>query len=152
MIFALEGVLQSDGGRPVEAGCRLYRAVRNSLLHQVGVISAADQDTARRFFDHQHMTAPTFIRPDTPALTWQAECQLIRRAYPYEIDYIVVPDPHIAEALYYEGFRTLLWTDPRYTRPEHRPGAPTGIGSWHDMAAGLAEDRELIAADDRITR
>lgn len=154
VIFALEGVLQSEGGRPVEAGCRLYRTVRNGLLYQPGVITSADSDTARRFFDNQHMSAPTFIHagvPQTPP-DWDNECRLLRRAYPYEIDWVIVPDPGIASILYYEGFRTLLLADPRYSRPEYRPDAkPAGASSWAALAEGLAADRKLIAADDRIT-
>lgn len=154
VIFALEGVLQSDGGRPVEAGCRLYRAIRSSMLYQPGVISSANGDTARRFFDNQHMAAPTFVHASTPQTPpdWDNECRLIRRAFPYEIDWVIVPAPDIASILYYEGFRVMLWTDPRYSRPEHRPDAkPAAASSWAALAQGLAGDKNLIAADDRIT-
>jgi len=153
VIFALEGVLQSAGGRPVEAGCRLYRTLRSSLLYQVGVISAAGETTARRFFDHQHLAAPTFINwSEADPDDWTDTCMVLRRAYPYDIDLIIVPDPAIAAELYHEGFRTMLWTDPRYSRPEHRPDArPPGASSWAKLASGLASDRDLIAADDRIT-
>lgn len=158
IIFAFEGVLQSDGGRPVEAGCRLYRTLRNSLLHQIGILAPAPEDTARRFFDTQHMAAPAFINTfDAEDISvpyeWAHTCSVLRRAYPYDIDYIIVPDPAVAAELYREGFRTLLWTDPRYSRPEWRPDAPPpGVSSWTELAATLDAEGELIAADDRITR
>lgn len=154
VIFALEGVLQSDSGRPSEAACRLYRAVRASLLYQVGVIAAADDTTARRFFDHQHLPAPTFTNwSEAGAADWTDTCMVIRRAYPYEIDQVIVPDPAIAAGLYHEGFRVMLWVDPRYSRPEWRPDvAPQQAGSWAGLAAGLAADKDLIAGDDRLAR
>lgn len=155
VVFALEGVLQSDSGRPVESGCRLYRTMRNALASQVLVLAEAKDIPARRFFDQQHMPAPALVVPElsTTPLDWTYECVKIRRAYPYDIDWIVTPDPDIAAALYYEGFRTLLWIDPRYSRPEWRPDAPPhAASSWTRLADGLREDRELIRTDERLSR
>lgn len=154
VIFALEGVLQSESGRPIDAGCRLYRTMRNSLACQAGIISSLEEAPVRRFFDQQHMAVPAFIHWSVPQHPedWENTCRLIRRAYPYEIDWIITPDPDIAAVLYYEGFRTMLWTDPRYSRPEWRPDArPHAASSWNKLADGLREDRELISNDDRIT-
>lgn len=153
VILALDGILQSDGGHPIQAGCRLYRTLRSTLTCQAGCITSLPETAARRFFDQEHMPAPAFLRSEIPATPgdWEKECRQIRRGYPYEIDWIAVPDPAIAGSLYYEGFRVLLWTDPRYSRPEHRPDAPPHqASSWAALAGGLREDKNLIAADERI--
>ena len=153
VIFALEGVLQTGGGLPIDAGCRLYRTVRNSLASQAGIITQAEENTARRFLDGQHMPAPAFINVTEPAwFPWVSTANAIRRSYPYEIDWIITPDPDIAMGLYYQGFRSMLWADPRYSRPEFRPDAPGHqASSWNKLAAGLKEDRELAGKDERIS-
>lgn len=154
VIFSLEGVLQSDGGHPVEAACRLYRTLRNGLLYQIGVISTASETPARRFFDQQHMPAPTFLSCELAAepFEWVYACNRIRREYPYDIDAVFTPDPAIAASLYYEGFRTILFTDPRYSRPEFRPDSPPHqANSWGTFAEDLREERVLAARDDRLT-
>lgn len=153
-IFALEGVLQAEGGRPVEAGCHLYHALAGTLRYQIGVLAACDETIARRFFDHQHMPVPAFIRWEIPATAyeWMTACRAIRRAYPFDIDWVITPDPDIAEILYYEGLRTMLWTDPRYSRPEFRPDAPPHQpASWASFAGEIRADKDLIAGDERIS-
>lgn len=145
VIFAFGGVLQSGSGRPIEAGCRLYRDIGSILTRQVILVTAGEPGDARRFLDQQHLQAPAHISgpAGTSEWDWVLACGKLRRMYPYDVDWVIIPDPGIASALYYEGFRTMLFTDPRYTRPEWRPDAePPGASSWDRLAQDLRTDQE----------
>jgi hypothetical protein len=151
IICGFEGVLRSPAGNPVTAGCRLYRTLRSALAYQVIVLSETAEPEGRSFFAQQHMPAPVLLSGSIPAdpESWVKTCRLIRRYYPYTVDFTVVADPAVAAALYHDGFRALLWTDPRYARPEWRPDAAAETAGWAQLARILAEDQEIAPGPGR---
>lgn len=152
VIVSLEGVLQSADGRPVETGLHLYRAHWNQPRCHLVLVSAATDAVARQFLHEHKIPEPAQVIPGADDIgSWAIKCELIRRTGPYPVDYVIVPSPDLAAELYYHGFHVLLYTDPRYARPEWRPGAAAPEPSqWMRFAIELTETEKQRLADKRI--
>ena len=153
VIFALEGLLQTSDGRPADTGLHLYRAHHGQPGAHLVLISSATDLVARRFLHEHKIPPPSQVITDAADVdSWVIKCELIRRSGPYPVDYAVVPDPDLASELYYHGFSVLLFTDPRYARPEWRPDSTAPEPSpWMRFARELTATEKQRRSDTRIS-
>lgn len=153
VIVSLEGVLQTADGRPADTGLHLYRAHHGQPAAHLVLISSATGEVARHFLHEHKIPEPSQVITDAADTgSWVIKCELIRRTGPYPVDYVIVPDPGLAAELYYHGFSVLLFTDPRYARPEWRPDAQAPEPSrWMQFAIDLTATEKLRLADKRIS-
>lgn len=66
-----------------------------------------------------------------------------------KIDFVVTSDVAIAGKLIEVGTPVLVFLNPKYTRPEFRPGSREGIRSWTDITNELDKQQKLYETDQR---
>jgi hypothetical protein len=66
-----------------------------------------------------------------------------------KIDFVVTSDVAIAGKLIEVGTPVLVFLNPKYTRPEFRPGSREGIRSWETITNELDKQQKLYETDQR---
>ena len=66
-----------------------------------------------------------------------------------KIDFVVTADVTIAGKLIEVGTPVLVFLNPRYARPEFRPGSREGIRSWETITNELDKQQKLYETDQR---
>ncbi|MFK0015820.1 hypothetical protein [Streptomyces sp. NPDC091027] len=67
------------------------------------------------------------------------------------VDLVVVGDPATAEMLLAAGYTTVLFTHPRYSRPQWKPDYRGEPRSWDSLVAEIEAQDEHYAQDARRT-
>jgi hypothetical protein len=65
------------------------------------------------------------------------------------VDLVVVADPTVASALLAAGYTTVLFTHPRYARPQWKPDYRGEPKAWDDVVAEIEAQDEHYAQDAR---
>ncbi|MFC4506999.1 MULTISPECIES: hypothetical protein [Streptomyces] len=67
------------------------------------------------------------------------------------VDMVVVSDPTVASDLLAAGYTTVLFTHPRYTRPQWKPDYRGEPRAWDDLVAEIETQDQHYAQDARRT-
>lgn len=67
-----------------------------------------------------------------------------------KIDFVVTEDPDLARHLLESGVNTLVFLNPRYTRPEFRPDGREGKKSWDQITEEIDRQQGLYDEDPRV--
>lgn len=151
VLISLDDVLRSHLGQPISDGSTLYRAMCE--VSRVGVVlDDLDLETGRGWLrraglvDHVEVI-PGDPRFEGPALRiFQIERARARDAVSMLID---GSPANIAAALKL-GVTGLLFSQPKYMRPDFRPDAFKTIKTWDQIQAELDEQIDVHTRDDRF--
>ena len=151
IVFCLDGVLRSETGDFVSDGLILYRS-----LHTVGrvVLLTSLDRTAADVWLMLHNLSDYDDVIDSSALLDPAENLRTRQLQVARsrgsIDFYVDADPGMVAEAFQQGITSLLFSIPKYARPEFRPDAPKGIRKWDDIVAERTRQQAMKSADSRI--
>ena len=68
-----------------------------------------------------------------------------------KIDFVMTDDVELTRKLIEAGIPTLVFLNPRYTRPEFRPDTRTGVKSWEAITDELDKQQEIYREDVRLS-
>ncbi len=150
VVMALEGVLASDGrgiatSEPIAAGLQLYVALRK--YYKLVLVTHEDNDErVGRWLDQQGIKAHTLLVTGAgagrdPRERSQQLTDLRGRGFP--IDLFIDSSPAAVAGALQLGTTALLFSSPRYSRPEFRPDAKTAVREWATMEAEVRAQRDL---------
>ena len=150
-VMALEGVLASDGrgiatSEPIPAGLQLYVALRK--YYKLVLLTHDDhEERCERWLGQQGIKAHTMLVTGAGAGRDPLEratqlTDLRGRGFPLDL-YIDSSPAAIAEALRL-GVTSLLFSSPRYSRPEFRPDAKTVVREWAELEAEVRANRTEV--------
>lgn len=152
VVIAVEGVLRSPTGQPLPEGVLLYNAFA-PIVRVVLVLDDLDQDEAVHWLRTEGLKSHAELVLTDPRYQ-EAELrrhQLERARARSAVDLLIDPSPlNVAEALKL-GISGLLFSQPRYLRPEFRPDVKGDIRRWDEVEAEVARQRDLHAADKRAS-
>lgn len=138
--IALDGVLR----KPLDVEAQDFGAslLFASLVENFRVVVLGTEDVAR---DEQFMMINGMIkyvkiepirREDGPTDQARRLAQIRRlRAEGYRFEFVVVPDPDLAEDCYRMGFPVLLYLHPTFSAEAFRPDSNEGLRPWNDLVS-----------------
>ena len=68
-----------------------------------------------------------------------------------KIDFVMTDDVELTRKLIEAGIPTLVFLNPRYTRPEFRPDTRTGVKSWEAITDEMDKQQEIYREDARLS-
>jgi hypothetical protein len=68
------------------------------------------------------------------------------------IDLVITSDPRLWAYSFEQGFTSVLFGVPAYTRVEFRPDAPRKVRAWNEIEEAIKTQNELRTKDVRQTR
>jgi len=68
-----------------------------------------------------------------------------------KIDFVMTDDVELTRKLIEAGIPTLVFLNPRYTRPEFRPDTRTGVKSWEAITDEMDKQQEIYREDVRLS-
>ena len=156
-MIALENVLarETEGlpvGIPIPGGLALFHALKH--VHKVAIATTDTKESARRWLDQNGVTGiPYLLTPKDPEADYVGlRLEQMRQLRRLDVDLALVvdADPRVAKAALHEGITSLLFTHPRYARPEFRPDARQGIRAWQDIESEVEHENERRKTDVRL--
>lgn len=153
-VITVEGVLKAHtGDRTLPAGQLLYHSLQE-VMRVVLVTSGEDVEPVDHWLKvnglrgHVLLLPADFRDPLDDGVRRLRQVAKIRETGP--VEFVVEPDPHVAEHLLRNGVATLLYTHPQYTAPEHRPDADREIKPWSSFVDEIDREQALRASDGRV--
>lgn len=157
-VLQVEGVLRKPiTGATIDTGRRLYLGL-SQFFRIVLVTDETDHDRINTWLGmegyarHDHVVyGDGLLRrmfPDDEP--WLITANTLKVGYGYDLDLIVLPDPHDAAVLIKRGYNTLLFTQAAYAFPEWRPDHPGGVKPWSDLETEILKGRAMRATDKRM--
>lgn len=150
-IIALEGVLRSELGQPVNEGLLLYHALKGTHKLLL-VIDELSQDQTEHWLrveglrDHAEVIYPEAGYDDIR----QRQLQTLS-ARGMNVGLVVDCSPARVAGAVRAGYTGLVFASPKYLRPEFHPGGARGVRAWDAIAAELDTQAELKKNDPRTT-
>jgi len=68
-----------------------------------------------------------------------------------KIDFVMTDDVELTRKLIEAGIPTLVFLNPRYTRPEFRPDTRTGVKSWEAITDEMDKQQDIYREDTRLS-
>jgi hypothetical protein len=151
----VEGVLRrSITGAPLESGKRLYHSL--ALHYQIVMVTEeTDRDHVKGWLGmegmskHAHVVYGDSHVPPRAETRWLGIARLLRVTYGYDLEYLVLCDPHEARVLIELGYSVMLVHNAAYADPGWRPDASKGIQPWDELVEEITSQRAARAADKR---
>lgn len=156
VVMVIDGVLkrpESDGIIP--AGQLLYHGL--AATHTIHLVDDQHNFRSSRLLaehwlrthgldKHIRLLKPTTTEPRDQVLR-----QIRNLRADLKVDLVVVSDPHHAEELLAAGYTTLLFSHPRYSRPQWKPDYSGDPRAWDDMVAEIEAQEQHYFQDARRT-
>lgn len=150
VLIFLDGVLRKSFDKsPIFEGLNMYKGMNE--VNRV-VILTDDKEKADIWFKKNTINAklddivgPSPIASDNPELQQVLDCQAKGK-----IDFVVTSNSDLAKDLLERGITTIVFLNPRYTRPEFRPDAREGVKSWEKIIEELDRQQGLYVDDPRV--
>lgn len=152
-VLSLDSVLRSDTGELILNGIPVYRAFKSigrvTLLSTTDAVSTEAWCLIHKLNNYDDLIDNTVvIDPDEPLKFRQLSVARTKGS----VDLYVDGDPGmVAEALR-RGIPAMLFSSPKYVRPEFRPDAPKSPRPWDELMAERTRQQAMIAVDERIIR
>lgn len=148
VVLAIEGVLSADGrgiatSEPIPAGTQLYVALRK-YYKLVLVTHDDNEERIERWLDQQGIKSHTLLvtGAGTGRDPQERKAQLTDlRGRGFPLDLFIDSSPAAVAAALQLGVTSLLFSSPRYARPEFRPDAKTAVREWATMEAEVRAQR-----------
>lgn len=149
-LIVVDGVMRKlVGGGPIAEGIRLYLSL--CMTGRVILLADTPPTGPAQVLDWLELNGCTKHSFVDFALG-QTHLYLANRLrrQEYDIDFVVEPDPGMAQELIKAGFSTLLFTHSRYAQPSWRPDERPGVRPWNDITQQVADLARMKAADERL--
>lgn len=153
VVIAIDGVLKRpDSDAVIPGGQLLYHG-----LSETHVVHLADEDhtfNRSKTLAEQWLKRSGFtkhirvIKPQTSD-TYGLLGGLQSLRADLHVDLVVVSDPARAAELIDAGYTTILFTHPRYTRPQWKPDYRGEPRAWDDLVAEIEQQDQHYAQDAR---
>lgn len=151
-MIALEGVLRShNGGAPIVEGITLYHAL---CEHNTVVLATSDDRAAAEHWLMVEKLRRHVLVVDSSVAIRDNDIRAGQLRHVAgigrRIEMLVDPSPSRCAQAMANGITTLLFSQPRYQRPEWRPDADKGMRPWGEITAELEKQAEVEAEDTRV--
>ena len=151
-VISLEGILRGDTGDLIPEGLIMYRGFHT--LGRIVLITDLPQDLAKVWLMMHNLSDydvlldnSVSVDPEEPLK--QRQLAVARTRGPVNM-YVDADPGMVAEALRL-GITAVLFSSPKYARPEYRPDAPKGIRKWDDIVAERTRQQVLKTVDTRLS-
>lgn len=154
VLLTIEGVLAravkpGDWSAPIPEGIKLYDALRQRFKIAL-VTGVEDTVKTEHWLKHNGVREYTTVMGPVGVSNLDVDVReqqvLELRGLGHAIDLLIDSSPSVVTRVLGLGVTTLLFTSPRYARPEFRPGAKTVAREWAELAElGTVPDRPRTA-------
>jgi hypothetical protein len=151
--MTLDGVLRSlTNGGALRSGILLY----NALEPHASLAIITDMDTEEKatywlaqngLTKHSYLVLPKTEDPLDPGE--RRVIQIRRLKESSSVDFLIDPDPSVAQAVMASGTPVMLSLHPIYARPEFRPDFKSVAKPWDSLTQELIRQQDLRASDTR---
>ncbi|MEU7278616.1 hypothetical protein AB0A69_07480 [Streptomyces sp. NPDC045431] len=155
VVIAIDGVLKRpDSDAVIPAGQLLYHG-----LAETHVVHLADEhDTfnsskalAQNWLKRSGFTKHIRVIKPSPSQRYGLLGGLQSLRADLHVDLVVVADPTVAADLLAAGYTTVLFTHPRYHRPQWKPDYRGEPRAWDNLVAEIEQQDQHYAQDARRT-
>ncbi|MEW1675623.1 hypothetical protein AB0O47_20620 [Streptomyces noursei] len=155
VVIAIDGVLKRpDSDAITPAGLLLYQGLAET--HVVHLVDEPDSFNSSKALAEHWLTRNGFtkhIRLIKPQMSDRygllGGLQALRPDL--HVDLVVVAAPHQASDLLAAGYTTVLFSHPRYSRPQWKPDYRGEPREWDDLVAEIEAQDQHYAQDARRT-
>ncbi|MEU0215870.1 hypothetical protein ABZ281_12410 [Streptomyces sp. NPDC006265] len=155
VVISIDGVLKrSNGDAVIPAGQLLYHGLAET--HVVHLVDEPDTFNSSRPLAENWLKRNGFtkhirvIKPRTSD-RYGLIGGLKSLRPDLHVDLVVVGDPAVASDLLAAGYTTVLFTHPRYSRPQWKPDWNGEPRPWNDLVAEIEAQDEHYTQDARRT-
>jgi len=151
--ITLDGVLRSTtNGGSLRSGLLLYRALESHAA--LAVIADGDTEEKATYWLHQngldkHSYLVVAKRTDPLDPGERRVLQITRLKEASSVDFLIDPDPTVAQAVMASGTPVMLSLHPIYARPEFRPDYKSVAKPWDTLTKDIERQQELRSSDPR---
>jgi len=151
--ITLDGVLRSTtNGGSLRSGILLYKALESYAA--LAIIADGDTEEKATYWLHQngldkhsYLVVARTADPLDPGE--RRVIQITRLKESSSVDFLIDPDPTVAQAVMASGTPVMLSLHPIYARPEFRPDYKSVAKPWDTMVKDIALQQELRESDTR---
>ena len=147
VLVFLDGVLKKDGGSPIAQGTALFRSLKEQRRTLILCKNKAHTEVWLK--ENNILSIDDLVSGDELGIDDEFNLVEYCRSKGY-VDIVVTADVDLSHRLLEAGIHTILYLDPKYTRPEFRPDDPRGKRSWDDLQAELDRQVDLYREDRRV--
>jgi hypothetical protein len=150
IVVTVEGVLRklTDGQR-LDSGVRLVQSLLVETAGSSALVAFTSKPAAEteEFLNLLGIQAALVLTAREDRVM---QLRKIRQEWGYAVDYVIEPDPAIANDLAADGQTVLLFLSPAYAQPEWRPDYKAEITPWDAVKERVTADWIARAADKRM--
>lgn len=150
IVVTVEGVLRklTDGQR-IDSGVRLVQSLLAETAGPSALVAFTSKPAAltEEFLDFIGTPAALVLTAREDRVM---QLRKIRQEWGYAVDYVIEPDPAIANLLAADGQTVLLFMSPAYAQPEWRPDYRAEVSPWDTVKERVTADWVARAADKRM--
>lgn len=151
--ITLDGVLRSTvNGGSLRSGILLYKALESYAA--LAVIADGDTEEKATYWlsqngldKHSYLVVAHTTDPLDPGE--RRVIQITRLKESSSVDFLIDPDPTVAQAVMASGTPVMLSLHPIYARPEFRPDYKSVAKPWDSLVKDIALQQELRESDPR---
>jgi hypothetical protein len=151
--ITLDGVLRSTtNGGSLRSGLLLYQALESYAA--LAIIADGDTEEKASYWLHQNgldKHAYLVVSKTTDPLDpgERRVIQITRLKESSSVDFLIDPDPTVAQAVMASGTPVMLSLHPIYARPEFRPDYKSVAKPWDTLVKDITLQQELRLSDTR---
>ena len=146
VLIFFDGVMSHRFAAPIVQGVALFRSLQT---HRRTVILCKEREKTEKWLrDNNILKIDDLVSAEEIGVSKDLELIEYCRSKG-KIDVVVTSDITLSTKLLEAGIPTLLFLDPKYTRPEFRPDAPKGVKSWEELQTEKDRQEELYREDPR---
>ena len=151
--ITLDGVLRSTtNGGSLRSGILLYKALESFAA--LAIIADGDTEEKATYWLHQngldkhsYLVVAKTADPLDPGE--RRVIQITRLKESSSVDFLIDPDPTVAQAVMASGTPVMLSLHPIYARPEFRPDYKSVAKPWDTLVKDITLQQELRLSDTR---
>jgi len=151
--ITLDGVLRSmTNGGSLRSGILLYKALESFAA--LAIIADGDTEEKATYWLHQngldkhsYLVVAKTADPLDPGE--RRVVQITRLKESSSVDFLIDPDPTVAQAVMASGTPVMLSLHPIYARPEFRPDYKSVAKPWDTLVKDITLQQELRLSDTR---
>jgi hypothetical protein len=151
--ITLDGVLRSTtNGGSLRSGILLYKALESFAA--LAIIADGDTEEKATYWLHQngldkhsYLVVAKTADPLDPGE--RRVIQITRLKEASSVDFLIDPDPTVAQAVMASGTPVMLSLHPIYARPEFRPDYKSVAKPWDTLVKDITLQQELRLSDTR---
>lgn len=149
-VLSLDSVLRSDTGELILDGIPVYRAFK--AVGRVTILSSSDAQTTEVWcMIHKLNNYDDII--DNSVVVDPAEPLKFRQLSVARtkgvVNMFVDGDPAVVAEAMRRGIPSMMFSSPKYVRPEFRPDSSKTVRPWDELVAEKTRQQAMITADAR---